>query len=53
MFAGALFLSVFLEREVRLRTELDMEFGLADGKKGKGVEKSNANEVTKVVEARC
>ncbi|PGH19024.1 hypothetical protein AJ79_00058 [Helicocarpus griseus UAMH5409] len=35
VFAGTAFLAVFLEREVKLRTELETEFGLEDEKQGK------------------
>jgi len=51
VFAGITFLSVFLEKEIKLRTELDTEFGLANGRKEKDVEKSNANGGTEAAEA--
>ena len=51
VFAGITFLSLFLEKEIKLRTELDTEFGLANGQKEKDVEKSNANGGTEAAKA--
>lgn len=44
VFAGSAFLVVFLEREVKLRTELDTEFGLEKEKKAEGESSPEANE---------
>lgn len=34
IFAGLAFFLVFLEKQLHMRTELDTEFGLDDGKRG-------------------
>ena len=41
VFAGAIFLAVFIEKEIPLRTELKTEFGLADEKKGSEAKSDN------------
>ncbi|KAI9708167.1 MAG: hypothetical protein M1820_004121 [Bogoriella megaspora] len=47
VFAGVAFLSVFLEKEIPLRTEIETDFGLVEGKKQgdseKGKEHDNGN----------
>jgi len=41
IFAGLSFLLVFLEKQIKMRTELDTEFGLEDKKKTKSARKDS------------